>query len=63
MILDTEEQRNVLLGVINTSTFVGQALDQLFWLKQAVLNATIILPTTTAVPVTENNLADIKKGE
>lgn len=41
MILDSEEQRNVLLGIINSSTFVGQAVEQVFMLKQSIMSATL----------------------
>jgi hypothetical protein len=56
MILDSEEQRNVLLGLINTSTFSGQAIDQVFMLKQAVVSAT--LHTQPHVPPPPGKVCD-----
>jgi hypothetical protein len=57
MVLDSEEQRKVLLGLINTSTFSGQAIDQVFMLKQAVVSAT--LHTQPHVPPPPGKACDI----
>ena len=41
MVLDSEVQRSILLGIIDASTFAGQALDQIFMVKQSIIQATV----------------------
>ena len=41
MTLDTENQRTMLLQMIQASSVPGQALDDVYQLKQAIVNAEI----------------------
>ena len=41
MILDNEEQRKILLQVINTTNFPGAILEQILRLKYAIIKAKI----------------------
>ena len=41
MVLDKEEQRKILLELINSATFPGQFAEEVVALKQAVTNATV----------------------
>ncbi len=41
MILDFEEQRDMLLSMINNSSFSGAAIDKVYNLKKAITEAEI----------------------
>lgn len=41
MVLDTEEQRQILLQLVNSATFPGSVADKVFYLKNALDAATI----------------------
>lgn len=40
MKVDNEEQRNMLLDLLNAATFQGTAIDKVATLKKAIVNAT-----------------------
>lgn len=44
MILDTEQQRTIILTIIGQTNFPGQALDSIYALKQAVVGAKVVAP-------------------
>lgn len=41
MILDSKEQKQLLLDLVNSSTVPGSAIEQIYLLKQAILGAKI----------------------
>jgi len=48
MILDTEQQRKILLDIMMNANFSGAAIDIMYELKRAVLIATIAANSSTA---------------
>ena len=53
MILDSEEQRDVLLGLLNAASFRGANIDEVFALKSAIRAAQVdstTAPTAPAAP-------------
>ena len=41
MILDSEEQRQILLDLINSAAVQGTAIEPVYWVKMAVVNAQV----------------------
>ena len=41
MLLDSERQREILLQLINASTFQGTAIEEIYWLRLAIVTAEI----------------------
>lgn len=42
MILDSEGQREILLEILAKTQFMGSAVDEVFMLKQAIVNAEVV---------------------
>lgn len=41
MILDSEQQKSIILQLIDSSTFTGKSLNEMYKFKEAVENANI----------------------
>jgi hypothetical protein len=53
MILDSEQQRSALLEMFRSINFPGHALDQVYALKQAIVNASVaVQPEPSGAGVT-----------